>query len=307
MPRRRGTYRIVPNAVRRSAALLSDEEEDSSAASAWQARYDKMVREQEAEEARRRSLHPTERLAEDGAKLRTEIESHDDMSVVLEVSASARAVCRAGRDCFYIRPPPSGGDDYYYQAYRDGGGGGGGAAIQDDFRIRVNGVRGELAHWRMHHFYHVLCFVAMMDVEELIPSRKFTFECGPGWGLMVRKWEKHRGRVDLDVLAKFIDDMEQWEEEKKEENSTSETSAATTSSTQEKKPVLRNYVTTTSTDAEAGTNLWELMKHPHIWKGTSFILPTANGPKAYGPWAESWEEEEDLPSEEDALTQRRES
>jgi hypothetical protein len=70
----------------------------------WQARMDKMNREQEAEDARRRSLHPTERLAEDGAKLRKEIESHDDMSVVLEVSASSRSMCRASKDCFYIHP-----------------------------------------------------------------------------------------------------------------------------------------------------------------------------------------------------------
>jgi hypothetical protein len=143
----------------------------------------------------------------------------------------------------------------------------------------------------------------MMDVEELIPSKKFTFECGPSWGLMVVKWEKHRGRVNLDVLAKFIDDMEQWEEK---ENSTSSAAASSgtadgdaetsptrpPAATQETKPVLQNYVT----NAEGGANLWELMKHPYIWKAIPFIVPTANGPKAYGPWAESWEE--DSPPEE---------
>ncbi|KAK3991449.1 hypothetical protein QBC44DRAFT_323102 [Cladorrhinum sp. PSN332] len=278
MPR----YPIISNVVQ-SEDLLS---EDSDAE--WRARIDRMVREKEAEEARRRSLHPTERLAEDGAKLRKEIESHDDMSVVLEVSASSRSTCRAGRDCFHIRP----GDDHER------------AAIHGDFRIRVNGVRGEFSHWRTTHFYHILCFIAMMDVEELIPSKKFTFERGPGWGLMVMKWEMHRGRVNLDVLAKFIDDMEQWEKNK--ENSTS--SAASSpgiadgdgetsptrppAATQEAKPVLQIYVTS----AERGANLWELMEHPYIWKAKPFVFPTANGPKAYGPWAEVWEE--DPPPEE---------
>lgn len=103
----------------------------------------------EAEAARRASLHPTERLAEDGAKLRQEIESNDDMIAVLEVSRSARAGCRAG-DCFYAPR----------------------IHIQDEFRIRVEGVRGEFdpAHYRATHYYHVLCFEAMMDLDEMIPS-----------------------------------------------------------------------------------------------------------------------------------------
>jgi hypothetical protein len=152
----------------------------------------------------------------------------------------------------------------------------------------------------------------MMDVGELIPSKKFTFEGGLSWGLMVRKWEIHRGRVDLQVLAKFIEDMEHWQE-KKEENSTSSavatdpgiiahgdvgTSSTTvtrpptaTTTSPETKPVLQNYVT----DAEGGANIWQLMEHPYIWKARPPILPTANGPKAYGPWAEAWEE--NLPPE----------
>ncbi|KAB5513625.1 hypothetical protein GE09DRAFT_1295047 [Coniochaeta sp. 2T2.1] len=277
-------YPIISNRVQSKDLLSKDSE------AGWQARIDQMVREQEAEEARRRSLHPTERLAEDGAKLRKEIESHDDMSVVLEVSASSRSICRAGKDCFHVYIHPGN--------YRER------AAIHDDFRIRVSGVLGELSHWRTTHFYHILCFVAMMDVEELIPSKKFTFECGPGWGLMVMKWEMHRGRVNLDVLAKFIDDVEQWEEKKENFKSSAAASlgiadgdaeASPTrppAATQETKPVLQNYVT----NAEGGANLWELMNHPYIWKAKPFIVPTANGPKAYGPWAETWVE--DPPPEE---------
>jgi len=272
MPR----YPISSNAVQSQDLLF----EDSDAG--WKARIDKIVREVEAEEARRRSLHPTERLAEDGAKLRKEIESHDDMSVVLEVSASSRSTCRAGEDCIYIHP-----GDYHERA-----------AIHADFRIRVNGVRGELSHWRTTHYYHILCFIAMMDVEELIPSKKFRFKRGPSWGLMAMKWEMHSGRVNLDVLAKFIDDMEQWEKKKKNSTFPAAASPGTAdgdaetsptgppAATQETKPVLQNYVT----NAEGGANLWELMKHPYIWKAGPFIFPTANGPKVYGPWAETWGE-----------------
>lgn len=229
------------------------------------------------------------------AKLLKEIESHADMSVVLEISASSRSMCRAGQDCFHLDPSD-------YRGYAD---------IHDEFRIRVNGVRGELSHWRTTHFYHILCFAAMMDVERLIPSKKFTFERGPGWGLMVMKWEMHRGRVNLDVLAKFIDEMEQWEErsgaqylyaaagfgiaDRDEDTSPTRLPAATP----ETKPVLQNYIT----NFEGGANLWELMKQPSIWKGKPFIVSKANGPKFYGPWAETWEEDP-LPEESDSSNQQ---
>ena len=145
----------------------------------------------EAEIARRASLHPTERLAEDGVKFRQKIESNDDMIAVLEVSRSARAGCRAG-DCFYAP-----------RIY-----------IQDEFRIRVEGVRGQFepAHYRTQHYYHVLCFEAMMDLDEMIPSGKFVCSAGETWGLLVRKWFQHRGRINEKVLVEYIKEREEWDE-----------------------------------------------------------------------------------------------
>jgi len=97
------------------------------------------------------------------------------MSVVLEVSVSSRSTCRAGQDCFYCVHPR---DDGYYSKQC--------AEIHDRFRIRVNSVRGEddlsPSHWRTTHFYHVLCFVAMMDVEELIGSKNFYIRIRAGLG-----------------------------------------------------------------------------------------------------------------------------
>ena len=116
--------------------------------------------EREAEISRRASLHPIERLAEDGVKLRKQIESNYDMVAVLEVSRSARAGCRAG-DCFY--------------GHRD-------HSIQDEFRIRVENVRGEWDYYRNMHYYHVLCFEAMMDLEDMIPARKFLCDGNQNWG-----------------------------------------------------------------------------------------------------------------------------
>ncbi|KAK0745758.1 hypothetical protein B0T18DRAFT_488480 [Schizothecium vesticola] len=143
----------------------------------------------EAEIARRANLHPTERLAEDGVKLRQEIESKDDMIAVLEVSRSARAGCRAS-DCFYAPR----------------------IHIQDKFRIRVEGVRGQFdpAH-RAKQYYHVLCFEAMMDWDKIIPSGKFVCDAGETWGLLVRKWFQHRGRINEKVLVEYVKEREEWD------------------------------------------------------------------------------------------------
>lgn len=115
---------------------------------------------QQAEATRRASLHPTERLAEDGAKLRQVIDSNDDMLAVLEVSRSTEARCRAGSDCFYAPR----------------------IEIENELRIRVEGVRGERKYYRAENYYHVRCFEAMMDLEGMIASGKFVLAAGQGGG-----------------------------------------------------------------------------------------------------------------------------
>src|SRR5438128_1775313 len=53
----------------------------------------------EDERTRRRNLAPEERLKEDGEELKCKIENDPDMVVLLEISRSQRALCRAENDC----------------------------------------------------------------------------------------------------------------------------------------------------------------------------------------------------------------
>jgi hypothetical protein len=242
----------------------------------------------EAEIARRASLHPTERLAEDGAELRHQIEFYDDMIAVLEVSRSARASCRAD-DCFFAPR----------------------IAIQDEFRIRVEGVRGDLMHYRTNHYYHIICFEAMMDVEDMVSSRKFICDGGEEWGLIVRKWFQNWGQIDHEVLVKYIKDREDWERkhfgicagmppalrrvlfaaEKRDVHdgtegvTSSSASGPETTVTSGKKddcPVLQHYV---SSEPWVGLSL--LVRLPEIWAGRMQFMQDPRQPLMWQA-IESW-------------------
>jgi hypothetical protein len=247
----------------------------------------------EVEIARRASLHPTERLAEDGVKLRQKIESNDDMIAVLEVSLSARAVCRAG-DCFFAPR----------------------THIQDEFRIRVEGVRSEFdpAHYRTKHYYHVLCFEAMMDLDEMIPSGKFVCDAGETWGLLVRKWFQHRGRINQKVLVDYIKEREEWDkkhyaglspaliralfadterrgaDDGTEGISSSSASVPETTVASRKEdgsPVLRQYVTD-----EGWVSLFLLLRRPEIEAGRMHFMQDPRRPfmlQAVDPWSDAYE------------------
>ncbi|KAK3359525.1 hypothetical protein B0T25DRAFT_100945 [Lasiosphaeria hispida] len=247
----------------------------------------------EAEITRRASLHPTERLAEDGVKLRQKIESNDDMIAVLEVSRSARAGCRAG-DCFYAPR----------------------IHIQDEFRIRVEGVRGEFdpAHFRTKHYYHVLCFEAMMDLGEIIPSGKFVCDAGETWGLLVRKWFQHRGRINEKVLVEYIKEREEWDKkhsggfspaliralfantERRGADDGTEGIASSSASVPETtvasrkedgSPVLREYEID-----EGWVSLFFLLRLPEIGAGRIHFMQDPRRPfmlQAVDPWPDAYE------------------
>jgi hypothetical protein len=51
----------------------------------------------------------------------------------------------------------------------------------------------------------------MMDVDDMVPSKKFVCDGGEGWGLIVRKWFQHRGRIKYQVLVEYIKNREDWE------------------------------------------------------------------------------------------------
>lgn len=113
------------------------------------------------------------------------------MVVVLEVSASRRAKCRAEDDCIYLE------DDLYN-----------GNFITDDVRICVCGA--ESLDWfgRTKHFYHVQYFSSMVDLRALLPEN-FKMGVSSGrWGLMVEKWFEHKGCIDLERITTFFGELE---------------------------------------------------------------------------------------------------
>lgn len=241
-------------------------------------KYEALQAKYEAEQARRASLHPTERLVEDGTKLRQAMEENADMVALLEVPLSDRSCCRAG-DCFY---PDS--------------------RITQEFRVRVENVRGELSHYRTRQYYHLLCFEAMTNLEEMIASSKFGYDVSGGWGLMVTQWFEHRGWIDLDKVVQYIKNRNDWEKEHpmppallrfifnrddknsqdvSETNATNATDSCSKPGTQadwkqeETPPVLQGHVATEPKDC---VMLSEVMVQPDVGEGRLQGLYGGNEP-----------------------------
>ena len=154
-----------------------------------------------AEKARRQALSVGQRLQEDGNELRQKIEADPEMVVMLEVSASHRARCRANDDCIHLRANALCGK-----------------TITSHLRICVHGVQTMAWYGRTQHYYHALCFAFMIDLTTLLPE-KFKFDGTSGRpGLMVEKWFEHSGRIDLDKIAKFLEEFDEFEAKKNEYN-----------------------------------------------------------------------------------------
>ncbi len=152
-----------------------------------------------AEEARRRALSSDERLQEDGDELRQKIEADPEMVVTLEVSASQRAQCRANDDCVYLQANARCGN-----------------TITTHLRICVHGVENTEWFGQTKHYYHVMCFAFMIDLADLLPE-KFKLDGASGRsGLMVEKWFERAGRIDLDKIAKFLQEFDDFEAKQSE-------------------------------------------------------------------------------------------
>lgn len=148
----------------------------------------------EVELERRYNMNFMDRLRADGKDLREEIESDPAMTAILEVSRSGRARCRAERDCLYARKKIASG-----------------MTIVADFRIRLEGVK-DMGFWGpTTHLYHVECFGWMVGLEKLIPENLKLED--RDWGLMVRKWYEHKGRIDLAKIGTYIKEHKAFEEE----------------------------------------------------------------------------------------------
>jgi hypothetical protein len=150
-----------------------------------------------AEEERRHNLPPAERLKEDGQELLRELEDNDRMVFLLQETPLRhfrRARCRAG-DCFYVQAKNPNGRD-----------------ITDDYRICVDkGVS-----YDGKHYYHVLYFDWMIDLEKLIPSKFKMAGTSWQWGVIIRKWFEHKGCISLDKVAAYLEEQEAYEKEHKD-------------------------------------------------------------------------------------------
>lgn len=232
---------------------------------------------EEAGAARRAGIHPTERLAEDGAKLRQKIESEPGMAAVLEVSRSHRSRCRAD-DCFYRDP-----------------------SIRDRLRIRVDGVRGDLPHYRTTHYYHIMCFEAIIHVEDMIPSGKFVYDNNDTWGLMMIEWFKHRGWIDPDALAQCMKAWDKWERRhdmvlgpdyrpmlaNKMEESIDDTEASAIPGKEGEFPALHNYV---AKDPQVCRGLFLLVNHSEIQNMGGRVIQAPwlpSGSQGVAPWEDA--------------------
>lgn len=77
----------------------------------------------------------------------------------------------------------------------------------------MEGVQGEFkpVYYHAQHYYHVLCFKAIMDLDKMIPLGKFICSVSVTWGLLIRKWFQYRGWINKKVLVEYIKEREEWD------------------------------------------------------------------------------------------------
>jgi hypothetical protein len=65
---------------------------------------------------------------------------------------------------------------------------------------------------RHRKYFHISCVETMVDLVSLHQSR-FRLDTGT-WGLVLRAWFEHNGRIDLAKIAAYIDAYEKFKEER---------------------------------------------------------------------------------------------
>ncbi|PVH91609.1 hypothetical protein DM02DRAFT_334936, partial [Periconia macrospinosa] len=122
---------------------------------------------------RRSRMMPEEKIAENGLRLRRQLESEPALAIMLQPTPPgymARARCRA---------------DYCSCAERRG------IEIKDEYRIVLD--------TRPREYFHISCLEKMLDLPSLAPARfRLDTDCYRWnqdwpwtWGLMLRKWFEH--------------------------------------------------------------------------------------------------------------------
>lgn len=225
------------------------------------------------EEERRRNLEPMERLREDGQKLHANILADPIIVASLEASKSMRSMCRAEDDCLFV------------QAGRSSG-----RTIECELRIRLDGAnrlsRLPGMRWAAQtNFYHLPCFDVMVDIKDLLPAQ-FRLSPDTTWGLMPRKWFEHKGCVDLDILAAYIEAFKEYNKNHSEWSSARTKwynahkrcgepaeCACPARPVPPKEPTLEGY----TTEDEIRCNLLDLCKHPNFWDTREMFVLCARG------------------------------
>ncbi|KAI0183324.1 hypothetical protein EV127DRAFT_447471 [Xylaria flabelliformis] len=195
-------------------------------------------------EAERRRRPLAERRAEDRERNLAEFKHSSELCIFQPTPARG-----AKAECSY--------DDCLHESTQ-------GRRIKQDYRITTTDTDSK-------PYYHVDCFEAMVDVQELLACNKLCADKSPyrwnngrpwQWSLMFRKWFEHKGCISLDAIAAYIDEWERYEEElpefsrkcfqaQREKNPGGEEIKGP------KKPILRGY----TTRKEDSCTLSAVMKH----------------------------------------------
>ena len=158
--------------------------------------YKHLDEEFRADEERRSRMSQKEKMAENGRELQRLLERSPEITMFLQPSPPGRmgkAQCRA-RDCLFFDRSPR-------QETR----------ITDDYRIVLISDERE--------YFHVLCLETMLDLPSLAPT-KFrldteSYRWNDGWpwtwGLMLRLWFEHGGRIDLAKVKSYIKSYKKFE------------------------------------------------------------------------------------------------
>ena len=158
--------------------------------------YNHLSEEYDAEEKRRSRLPLEEKMAENGHELQRRLEQDPEIRMLLQPSPPGlmgKAQCRA-RDCLFE-------DRSLRQETR----------IMDDYRIAL------VSHAR--EYFHVSCLEQMLDLSSLAPTRfmldKESYRWNDGWpwtwGLMLRLWFEHGGRIDLAKVKAYLKSYKEFE------------------------------------------------------------------------------------------------
>jgi len=151
--------------------------------------YNHLMEEDDAEEERRSRLSLEEKMAKNGGELQRRLERNPEITILLQPSPPGhmgKAQCRA-RDCLFENRSPRLE-----------------TRIMDDYRAVL------ISHAR--EYFHVSCLEKMLDLSSLTPTRfmldRESYRWNDGWpwtwGLMLRLWFEHGGRIDLAKVKAYI-------------------------------------------------------------------------------------------------------